>query len=54
MYLDTFQAATFEKTQTSVAATFFSRPGFLQHIFLEALPFHSYASFSQLHFLFIC
>ena len=48
-----FRAVTFSKDSTFYSSYLFKRATFLQHAFSEELLFHSYASFPQLHFLFI-
>ena len=49
-----FREATFSKDGTFYNSYLFRRATFLQHTFSEELLFYSYASFPQLHFLFIC
>ena len=48
-----FRVATFSKDATFHGIYFFRRPALLQDTFSEEI-FHSYASFPQLHYLFIC
>ena len=48
-----FRAATFSKDATFYGSYLFRSATFWQHTFSEELLFHSYASFPQLHFLFI-
>ena len=48
-----FRAATFSKDIVFYGSYLFRRVTYLQHTFSDELTFHSYASFPQLHFLFI-
>ena len=64
-YQKILEKANFSEKRYSALPTFsgellfqsnclFKRATFLQHAFSEMLLFHSYASFPQLHFFFIC
>ena len=49
-----FREAAFSKDATFYSSYLSKRATFLKHTFSEELLFHSYGSFPQLHFLFIC
>ena len=49
-----FQSGRFFKRRYLLQHYLFRRPAFLQDTFSEELLLHSYASFPQLHYLFIC